>query len=63
MGDLYSELLVKKDKTAKDSLVKIRTDRFDSTGSICRTFCSPACTDPGHCIWNCMLFCDSKKQM
>ncbi len=41
MGDLYSELLVKKDKTAKDSMLKVRSDRADSTGSDLPDLLSP----------------------
>ena len=62
MGDLYSELLVKKDKTAKDSLLKYGLIVFDSAGSICRTYHHTAGTDHCRSAWNCMLFCNPENR-
>ena len=61
MGDLYSELLVKKDKTAKDSLLKygliVLTVLAVFAGLIIT-----AGTDHCRSAWNCMLFCNPENR-
>lgn len=62
MGDLYSELLVKRDKTAKDSLTKYGLIVLTALAAFAGTLYQPDHTDCGDRSGNRMLFCDSENR-
>ncbi len=56
LGDLYSELLVKKDKTAKDSLLKYGLIVLTVLAVFAGLIITPLALDHCRSAWNCMLF-------
>ena len=62
MGDLYSELLVKKDKTAKDSLLKYGLIVLTVLAVFAGLIITPRGTDHCRSTWNCMLLCNSENR-
>ena len=62
MSNLYSELLVKRERTIKDSITKYGLIVLTVLAVICRTYHHTAGADHCRSAWNCMLFCNPENR-
>ena len=62
MGDLYSELLVKKDKTAKDSLLKYGLIVLTVLAVFAGLIITPLALIIAVALGICMLFCNPENR-
>ena len=62
MSNLYSELLVKRERTIKDSITKYGLIVLTAIAVIAGLIITPINMDRCRSAWNCMLFCNSENR-